>query len=375
MATILTATEIISGNNSISFPNSSLLSLTAGKIESDTGASILSNTSSSLNLLGGSIASDTGVSFFPNSVADGLTVSGSVLGFVPGPPTGVTTVAGDGVVTVRFTPPAAKNGSEIVSYTVTPDPNPDNVQVTRPKADAEANGIVVSNLLTNRPYTFTVQATNGTGLGVASQPSASITPTLARVFAVQSILDNYFGDVIPITVWMNIVVYSDTTVQLSTSAPEVFTNLPSSVTIPAGERKVKVMVPTVSNLVTYRVVPITAAYNSSSATFNMIVKATDLVAVGTANDQYQFYAGSDIQLNFQLDNAQLFGAGSLALTYSDASLLQGTIPSTVSFAANSYLFSTTLKASSNVLTPSKLVITVTFGDAVKTREIQIVPSV
>lgn len=378
--TILTAAEIISGNNSISFPNSGLLSLTANKIESDTGASITSNASvvaniSNMTLLSGGLATSGGVSFIPNSVANNLTVSGSVLGFVPGPPTNVTCVAGDGVVTVRFTPPVAKNGSEIVSYTVTS--NPDNLQVTLAKAAAEANGIVVSNLFTNRPYTFTVQATNSTSLGVASQASSSIIPTSARVAAVLMEGLNttfYFGDSVPIKVRMNIAVVADTTVQLSTNHPELFTNFPASVTIPAGQQIVTVTVPTVSNLVTYRQVSFTAAYNSSSVTnSDIVVKATDLVSVSTAT--YQYYSGTDVQLNIQLDNARSFGAGSVALTYSDASLLQGTIPSTVSFAADATVFSTTLKAKSGVLTSSKLTITVKFGDAVKTREIQIIPSV
>ncbi|MDD5439126.1 MAG: fibronectin type III domain-containing protein, partial [Candidatus Omnitrophica bacterium] len=87
---------------------------------------------------------------------------------VPGTPTGVTAVAGNGGATVTFTAPAA-NGSPITSYTVTS--NPGNITAT-----GTTTSIVVPGLSNGTVYSFTVKATNANGTGPVSAPSNMVTP-------------------------------------------------------------------------------------------------------------------------------------------------------------------------------------------------------
>jgi FtsP/CotA-like multicopper oxidase with cupredoxin domain len=89
---------------------------------------------------------------------------------VPGAPTAVTAVAGNGTATVNFTAPASNGGSAITLYTVTSTPG--NITAT-----GAASPISVPGLTNNTDYTFTVTATNVMGTGPASSASNSVTPT------------------------------------------------------------------------------------------------------------------------------------------------------------------------------------------------------
>jgi hypothetical protein len=86
---------------------------------------------------------------------------------VPGAPTDVTAVAGNGQAMVSFTAPAS-NGSPITRYTVTS--NPGGITAT-----GTASPIIVTGLSNGTAYTFTVTATNAVGTGPASAPSNSVT--------------------------------------------------------------------------------------------------------------------------------------------------------------------------------------------------------
>ncbi|MEP7379436.1 MAG: fibronectin type III domain-containing protein [Chloroflexota bacterium] len=92
---------------------------------------------------------------------------------VPGAPSGVTAVAGNGQATVNWSAPASSGGSPITSYSATS--SPDAKTCTTP------NGIILSctatGLTNGVAYTFTVVATNAVGPGLASAPSAGVTPT------------------------------------------------------------------------------------------------------------------------------------------------------------------------------------------------------
>ncbi|MCL1875578.1 MAG: fibronectin type III domain-containing protein [Synergistaceae bacterium] len=88
---------------------------------------------------------------------------------VPGAPTGVSAIAGNGQATVTFTAPA-NNGSPITSYTVTARPG----GIT---ATGASSPITVTGLTNGTSYTFTVTATNSVGTGPASTASSSVTPT------------------------------------------------------------------------------------------------------------------------------------------------------------------------------------------------------
>ncbi|HEY5202584.1 MAG TPA: fibronectin type III domain-containing protein [Acidothermaceae bacterium] len=87
---------------------------------------------------------------------------------VPGAPTAVSGVAGDGQVTVSWAAPAA-NGSAITSYLVTSSGG-------QTQGTTGATSAVVGGLTDGTSYTFTVTATNSVGTGPVSAPSSSVVP-------------------------------------------------------------------------------------------------------------------------------------------------------------------------------------------------------
>ena len=88
---------------------------------------------------------------------------------VPGAPTGVTAVAGDGQATVSFTAPADNGGGAITEYVVTATPGGKT-------ATGTSSPITVTGLTNGTSYTFTVQAVNKAGTGEASAESNAVTP-------------------------------------------------------------------------------------------------------------------------------------------------------------------------------------------------------
>ncbi|MEZ5205018.1 MAG: fibronectin type III domain-containing protein [Acidimicrobiales bacterium] len=94
---------------------------------------------------------------------------------VPGAPTGVTGIAGNGQVVLSWTAPASNGGSAITGYTVTP-----YIGATAQTATAFASTATTQNLsgLTNgTAYTFKVKATNAAGTGADSSASGAVTPS------------------------------------------------------------------------------------------------------------------------------------------------------------------------------------------------------
>jgi fibronectin type III domain protein/IPT/TIG domain-containing protein/List-Bact-rpt repeat protein len=76
----------------------------------------------------------------------------------PGPPTNVTAVAGNGSVTVSWTPPADNGGSPITGYVVTSP-----VAGVSVSAGANATSVVVTGLTNGRGYVFGLNARNAAG--------------------------------------------------------------------------------------------------------------------------------------------------------------------------------------------------------------------
>ncbi|MBS1877826.1 MAG: fibronectin type III domain-containing protein, partial [Acidobacteria bacterium] len=84
------------------------------------------------------------------------------------PPIGTAT-AGNGAITIDFTPPAATGGATITGYTATCNPG----ALT---ATGTSNPITVSGLTNGTAYTCSVTATNGVGTSAPSADSSQATP-------------------------------------------------------------------------------------------------------------------------------------------------------------------------------------------------------
>lgn len=84
-------------------------------------------------------------------------------------PTITSVVPGNAQATVNFDPPEFTGGVDIISYTVTSDPE-------GLVGDGASSPIVVSGLTNGTAYTFTVTATNANGNSLPSDPSSPVTP-------------------------------------------------------------------------------------------------------------------------------------------------------------------------------------------------------
>jgi hypothetical protein len=87
---------------------------------------------------------------------------------VPNGPSGVTAIAGDSSAAVSWTAPS-DNGSAITGYLVTASPGGATTL-------ASSSPAVVTGLANGTAYTFTVQAINAIGTGLASAVSSPVTP-------------------------------------------------------------------------------------------------------------------------------------------------------------------------------------------------------
>jgi hypothetical protein len=90
----------------------------------------------------------------------------------PGAPRNVTAVAGNGQASVLWLAPTSNGGSPITSYTATSSPG------SRTCTTA-ALTCVVNGLTNGVAYTFTVRASNSSGAGPPSSPSARVTPGIS----------------------------------------------------------------------------------------------------------------------------------------------------------------------------------------------------
>jgi alpha-tubulin suppressor-like RCC1 family protein len=98
-----------------------------------------------------------------------LTVGGPVAG-IPGSPTGVTAVVGDGEVVVSWDEPFRDGGAAVTGYTVTSTPGAKTCTSTF------ALPCTVTGLTNGTSYTFTVTAQNIAGLSGLSVASAAVVP-------------------------------------------------------------------------------------------------------------------------------------------------------------------------------------------------------
>jgi hypothetical protein len=93
--------------------------------------------------------------------------------FVPDAPINVTSTAGNAQAIVSFSAPVKDGGSAITGYTVTSDPSGG----TDVNAGSTAMTHTITGLKNGTAYTFSVQASKTKGIGPASSPSNSVTPS------------------------------------------------------------------------------------------------------------------------------------------------------------------------------------------------------
>jgi RHS repeat-associated protein len=94
----------------------------------------------------------------------------SPAGALPGAPTDVSAVVGDGFAEVRWTPPADPGSGPITGYVVTMSPG--GLQLAVPAGETSR---IVPNLAFGASYQFMVAAVSRAGSGPASQPSGAVT--------------------------------------------------------------------------------------------------------------------------------------------------------------------------------------------------------
>ncbi len=102
----------------------------------------------------------------------GPTYPGRVRNLAPSAPAGVSALAGDGRASVSWQAPALPGTSSVTGYEVVVSPGG-----ARRTAPASTRTLEVSGLPNGTAHTFTVTASSAAGTGLASDPSAPVTPT------------------------------------------------------------------------------------------------------------------------------------------------------------------------------------------------------
>jgi len=113
---------------------------------------------------------------------------------VPGAPTSVSGVAGDGQVVVSWLAPSSDGGSAVTAYTVTASNGGSRTCTTATLS------CTVTGLTNATAYTFTVVATNARGTSVASVASAAATP--ATVPGAPTSVSGVAGDASVVVSWL-----------------------------------------------------------------------------------------------------------------------------------------------------------------------------
>lgn len=96
-------------------------------------------------------------------------------------PTSVTAVAGNGFAVVNFSAPLYNGGTAVTQYTAISSDGGSTASCNAP-----CSSILVRSLINGQSYAFSVAATNGAGVGVASGLSNSVLPNDSATFVVST---------------------------------------------------------------------------------------------------------------------------------------------------------------------------------------------
>lgn len=252
---------------------------------------------------------------------------------VPGSPTAVTAIGGDGQATVSFIAPSSNGGSAISGYTVTSSPGGFT-------ASGASSPLTVTGLTNGTSYTFTVTATNGIGTGAASATSTAVIPETKAVTSLEVLtqptkLSYTEGESLDLTGMVVTLTYNDTSTEdvgladfvtkgvttslANATVMSVATHNGQVVTVSCNGHSASTNSLTVSNLPTYTITQITDQTMTPKNEGYAGTQETKTITIsksGTGNL-------SNLQVSLNKGNSSDF-----TITQPQATTLDGTTPFT-----------------------------------------------
>jgi hypothetical protein len=115
---------------------------------------------------------------------------------LPGAPTGLETIPGDGQVELSWTEPADTGGEAITGYTVEYSADGETWSTFATGVAASTLKVDVTGLSNGTGYVFRVFATNAAGTGGVSDASATVAPDMAPVVATVGYRDDVWAGIL-----------------------------------------------------------------------------------------------------------------------------------------------------------------------------------
>lgn len=166
------SSSITNPGKKITFPGSTLMMINSKGIQTNVG-SISVNQPSSLFINSNTIQASS-EQLFPSQTS-GVTISGNVQGTLPGAPTIASVTPLVGSASIVFQVPSDNGGSTITQYTGYAYLNGTGPSVATGIWTTGRLQINITGLTSSSQYSFRISATNSSGEGPLSTPSALLT--------------------------------------------------------------------------------------------------------------------------------------------------------------------------------------------------------